>query len=295
MSYDIKSFKSLAQQMNNRIYTDYFYRLMLLSKALFEWHNLPNGINEKWIEEYLFSYGECLFYKDPNIGFMVTKMAETGKLNYYNEPTNVTPYAVDYLYEGQQLVNNENCVIIRNNDDSIPTYPTIQLYAYKLMNIDRTIDVNIQNQKTPVIITCSDKQKLTMKNVINQRNENEIAIYSDKGLDLSQIKVLNLNIPVVFDKLQIQKHAVWNECMTFLGVNNANQDKRERLVVNEVSANDEQVKASGDVMLKAREHACKLINDMFGTNIYVTRRTLNIDENSPIEDDIEGVDIDVNS
>ena len=163
---------------------------MLLSKSLFEWHNLPNEINEKWIEEYLFTNGECLFYKDPNIGFMVTKMADTGKLNYYNEPTKVTPYAVDYLYKGEQLINNENCVIIRNNDNSIPTYPTIQLFSQKLTNIDRTIDINIMNQKTPIVIACTDKQKLSMKQVINQRNENEIAIYGDKNLDLNQIKLL---------------------------------------------------------------------------------------------------------
>ena len=62
--------------------------------------------------------------------------------------------------------------------------------------------------------------------------------------------------------------------MTFLGVNNANMDKRERLVTNEVEANNQQVQASEDVMLKARERACKLINKMFGTNIKVTRRNL---------------------
>ncbi len=288
--YNLKSFKSVANQINNRIYTDYFYRLMLISKSLFEWHNLPDEINEKWIERYLFTEGECLFYKDPNLGYMVTKLAPTGNLNYYDEPTNVQPYAVNYEYEGSQLVNNENCVIIRNNDDAIPTFPTIQLYAYDLTNIKRTIDVNINAQKTPLVITCSDKQKLSLKNVVNQRNENEIAIYGDKNLDISQIKVLDLKAPVVFDKLQIQKHAIWNECMTFLGINNANQDKRERLVTDEVSANNEQVKASEDVMLKAREHACKLINKMFGLNVWVERRSLetpNIDE---IEED-KNIDI----
>jgi hypothetical protein len=282
--YKIKSYKSVAQSINNRIYTDYFYRLMLISKSLFEWHNLPNGIDERWIERYLFTEGECIFYKDPNLGLMVTKMGDTGPLNYYDEPTNVMPYAFNYTYNGPQLINNENCVIIRNNDDGVPTLPTIQIYAQKLTNIDRTIDVNIENQKTPVVILCSDKQKLSMKQVINQRNQNEIAIYGDKNLDLSQIKTLDLRSPIVFDKLQIQKHSVWNECMTFLGINNANQDKRERLVTDEVSANDEQVRASEDTMLKTREHACKLINKMFGTNIYVTRRRLE----NPIIEESEG-------
>lgn len=274
MKYDLLSYKNITKTLNDRIFTDYFYRLSLISKALFKWNNLPNGIDEKWIEQYLFSSGACIFYKDPVVGFMVAKMGENGPLNYYDEPTDLIPIAPNYIYTGTQLINNENAIIIRNNDDMLPTAPTIKIYSAKLTNIDRTIDVNINQMKMPIIITCSDKQRLTLKNLITQKNDNEPVIYGDKNLDLNAISVLKTDAPIVFDKLQIQKHAIWNECMTFLGINNANQDKRERLVVNEVSANNEQVKASEDVMLKARERACELINKMFGLNISVERRTL---------------------
>lgn len=274
MEYQLKQMKSVSNRLNNRIFTDYFFRLMLISRSLFEWKNLPNGIDEKWIERFLFTDGACIFYKDPEKGFMVAKMGLRGNLNYYSEPTGVYPIAPNYVYDGPELTNNINAIIIRNNDDMIPTFPTIEIYAYKLANIDRTIDVNIQNQKTPLIVKCSDKQKLSLKQAISQRNENEFVIYADKNLDLSGVEVLKTESPVVFDKLQIQKNHVWNECMTFLGVNNANMDKRERLVADEVGANDEQVKASEDVMLKARELACKLINEMFDLNISVKRRDL---------------------
>lgn len=282
-NYPILGYKSMAKLLNDRIVTDYFYRLMLISKALFKWENLPNGIDEKWIERYLFTEGACLFYKDPTLGFMVAKMGENGMLNAYDEPTEVFPYATNYIYEGEQLINNSNCIIIRNNDDMIPTAPTIQLYAYKLTNIDRTIDTNIMAQKMPIVVKCTDKQKLSLKQAMNQRNDNEPVIYADKGLNTEEIQVLKTDAPIVFDKLQIQKHAVWNECMTFLGVNNANMDKRERLVTNEVEANNQQVQASEDVMLKARERACKLINKMFGTNIKVTRRNLSKTEITTLE------------
>ena len=278
MNYDLKNFtmsyKSFARTLNDRVLTDYFIRLMLLSRALFKWENLPNGLDEKWIERYLFTEGACLFYKDPTYGFMVAKMDETGALNYYDEPTSVRPYATNYIYEGEELINNENCIIIRNNDEMLPTAPTIQLYSYDLTNIKRTIDVNIIAQKTPVIVKCSDKKKLSLKQAIAQRNDNEPVIYADKNLDLNDIEVLDLKPPVVFPQLQIQKHAVWNEVMTFLGINNANMDKRERLVDDEVQANNEQVKASEDIFLKARQEACKRINEMFGLNIKVSRRDL---------------------
>ena len=271
----LMSYKGFSKQLNDRTLSDYFYRLMLISRSLFKWENLPNGLDEKWIERYLFCEGSCLFFKDPNLGFVVTNWGCNGTYNMYDEPTNVVPIAVNYIYEGDEpLINNENCVIIRNNDDMLPTSPTIQNYAYKLTNIDRTIDTNIMAMKIPTIIKCSDKQKLSLKQTINQRNDNEPVIYGDKQLDTTEISALKIDAPIVFDKLQIQKHAVWNECMTFLGINNANMDKRERLVDDEVQANNEQVQACEDVMLKARKMACKRINDIFGTNISVSRRKL---------------------
>ena len=273
-NYDLMSYKGFSKQLNDRTLSDYFYRLMLISRSLFKWENLPNGLDEKWIERYLFCEGSCLFFKDPNLGFVVTHWGCDGTYNMYDEPTNVVPIAVNYIYEGEQLINNENAVIIRNNDDMLPTSPTIQMYAYKLTNVDRTIDTNIMAMKIPTIIKCSDKQKLSLKQTINQRNDNEPVIYGDKGLDTTEISSLKIDAPIVFDKLQIQKHSIWNECMTFLGINNANMDKRERLVDDEVQANNEQVQACEDVMLKARQKAVEQINEVFGTNIRVTRRKL---------------------
>lgn len=287
--YELMSMRSIAQQLNDRVFTDYYTRLMLIARALFKWNNLPNGLDEKWIERYLFRDGSCIFYKDTVLGLMVAGTGYAGPLNAYSEPTLLQPIAPNYMYEGPELMNNENAVIIRNNDDMVPTAPTIQLYAMRLTDIDRTITTNVIAQKIPLIIKTSNRQLQTFKNVIRQRNDNEPVIYGDKSLDTTEaIQVLKTNAPIVFDKLEVQKHMVWNECMSFLGVNNANMDKRERVVTGEVEANDEQIRASEDVMLKARQKAAELINGIFGTNISVERRTLDV----PIPEDInEDVDI----
>ena len=273
LKYKLMSYKSAAESMNDRVFTDYYIRLMLIARSLFKWEGLPEGMDERWIEKYLFTEGACIFLKDPNLGFAIAKLGLDGPLNEYDDPTDLRPIFYNYVYAGPQLVNDENAVIIRNNDDMVPTAPTIQLYALKIANIDRTIDVNVHQQKTPVIIRCSERQKLSLKQVIVKRNDNEHVIFGDKNLDLSGIEVLNTQAPIVFDKLEIQKHMVYNECMTFLGVNNANMDKRERVVTGEVSANDQQVQANEDVALKARERAAERINEIFGLNISVHRRT----------------------
>lgn len=273
--YDVISMKTIAQQLTNRTYTDYYYRLMLLARSVFKWENLPNGMDEKWIERFLFNEGQCMFFKDEKTGFMVTKCTASGELNFYDEPTTLHPVATNYN-DNKARTNNKDCVIIRNNDESIPTSPTIQLYALKLAEISRTIDINVNAQKTPVLILCSEKQKLTMKNVFKQWNGFEPVIYGDKNLDIEGIKSLKIDAPIVFDKLQYQKHSVWNECMTFLGINNANQDKRERLVDDEVRANNDQIEHSALIMLKARERACEQINEIFNLNIKVSMRKIDI-------------------
>lgn len=272
-SYKLLSYKSVAQMANNMTFSYYYYKLMLIARSLFKWEGLPNNMDERWIEKYLFTSGKCIFYKDPTLGYMVAGFGQEGGINCYGDPTSVYPVAENYVYEGPKLVNRENCIVIRNNDLMLPTFPTVRHYSYKLTNIDRAIDVNIEAQKTPILVRCSEKQKLSLKNAINQRRDNEPVIWTaDTGNIGDMVDTLSLNAPAVFKDLQTQKHMILNEVFTDFGINNANMDKKERMVANEVEANNEQVKASEDVMLKARERACEEINRIFGTHISVRRR-----------------------
>ena len=284
-NYQLLSYKSVAQFSNNITFSYYYYKLMLIIRNLFDWENLPNNMEARWIERYLFADGKCIFYKDPTLGFMVAGYGQNGSVNCYDDPTLVNPIAPNYTYNGEQLINGENCYVIRNNDLMLPEFAVVRYYAYKLCNLDRAIDVNIEAQKTPTLVTCTDKQRLSLKQAINQRKDNEPVIYADNSFDKDMISTIDLNPPMVFKDLQLQKHMILNEFFTDIGINNANMDKRERMVANEVEANNEQVKASEDVMLKSREEAVKQINKIFGLNIKVSRRKL--DEMPEYKDIIE--------
>ena len=273
-NYKLLSYKSVAQFSNNITFSYYYYKMMLIVRNLFEWEGLPNNMEARWIERYLFSDGKCIFYKDPTMGFMVAGYGQNGSVNCYDDPTLVDPIAPNYTYNGEQLINGENCYVIRNNDLMLPEFSVVRYYAYKLANIDRAIDVNIEAVKTPVLVTCTDKQRLSLKQAINQRKDNEPVIYADNSFDKDMISTLDLKPTPVFKDLQVQKHMVINEFFTDIGINNANMDKKERMVSTEVEANDEQVKASEDVLLLSREEACKQINRIFGLNIKVKRKEL---------------------
>lgn len=266
-------YKDAAHGLNQSTFSDYYHRLALLARSVFKWEGLPEGIKDRYIERYLFNQGRCIFFEDKTKGLMVTGATDGGWLNYYDEPTFFTPVATHYQ-RWQPLENHVACVEIRNNDEAIPTHRTIMQYAARLTDIQRTIDVNIMAQKTPAFIRATKNQKLTLVNMYAQWRGNEPLVMADENLIANPLEVLRTDAPVVFDKLHIEKNKLWNECMTFLGVNNANTDKRERLVDDEVQANNQQIELSAQVMLKAREDAAKEINRIFGTSIKVSMRTL---------------------
>ena len=262
--------KTLAKAISDATATDYYYRLSLLARSVFEWKNLPNGMDEKWIERFLFDHGKCVFFRDKMRGFMVAQCTEDGALNNYMEPVSVSPSGIDV--DPSPLKVGKECVLIRNNDDMIPTSFPVKLFAYRLAELTRTIDINVNAQKTPVLILTSEKQRLTMKNIYTQWNGFEPVIYGDKNLDTDSIRSLRTDAPIVFPQLQNQKQTLWNECLTFLGINNANTDKRERLITDEVLANNTHIDLSAECLLKARKRAAEQINKIFETEITVERR-----------------------
>ena len=270
METNILSMKSFGKTLSDYTFTDYYNRLMLLARSVFKWEGLPNGMNEKWIEKFLFHEGQCVVFNDAKRGLMVSQCTVADKVNNYGEPVGVMPHGIDI--DPVYLTVGKNCALIRNNDELIPTSFPVKLFAYRLAEISRTIDININSQKTPVLVVGSEKQRLSLKNLYNQWNGCEPVIFGDKNLDMDTLRVLKTDAPIVFPELQLQKQALWNECLTFLGINNANTEKRERLITDEVEANNNHIDLSADCLLKARQRAADEINKLFGTNITVSLR-----------------------
>lgn len=286
--------KTIAEIVNHTTFTDYYNRLRLLAKTMFEWCNVPDKINTRFIEDTLYHYGKCCFYDDPTFGLMVARCNTSNVMNIYNEPTDVHTYSTDPHYKTQTLKIGKECVLIRNNVEMIPTDFTIQQFAYRLYEAQRSIDVNIGNQKFPALILCNQNQLFSFKKVFQDVQANEPVIFADKNMNPEAIKSINMEIPFVADKLTIQKHEIWNECMSFLGLNNANTDKKERLITDEVNSNNELIEMMSQVMLAERQRACDEINKLFGTNIGVKLRNYIAKEEKDEIDEprVNGGDID---
>ena len=255
--------------MNNRTYGEYLERLTELSISMFEWKNLPDSIDERFLELTLFGDGQAVFFKDEELGFLCLQVAMNGGFNVYRVPIRRRAYAVNGY---QRNLDDKNSVIIYNNYLRTNSVNMVKIYSKRLYNLDRIIDVNANAQKTPVLLQGSEMQRLTLLNLYKEYDGNAPVIFGDKNLDINGLKCITTEAPYVADKIYTLKTQIWNEALTYLGISNLNIQKKERLVSDEVIRNQGGTIASRYSRLQARRNACEEINKMFGLEIEVDYR-----------------------
>lgn len=261
--------QSEAFLQNQITYLQYVNRLTELSISMFDWKNLPDTIDARFLELALFNDGMAVFFKDEVMGYLGLQVMIEGALDVYRIPITRTAFAQNGY---QMKLDQSNSVIIFNNMLHTNSILDVQEMSKRLYEIQRTIDVNVTQQKTPNIVTCTENQRLVMKNLYAQYMGNEPFIFGDKNLDLSGIKTLDTTSPYVADKLYDLKTQYWNEALTYLGISNVNTVKKERMISDEVQRNLGGTIASRYSRLLMRQQACEQINKMFGLNISVDYR-----------------------
>ena len=259
--------------LNTETYLNYLERLKQVAISQFEWLNLPSSMNAQFLERCLYEFGKASLLKTKDYGFINAKAVGSSDLNIYMLPSSINCFSTDSLNEDRKLYNGfldeetseyDYCVLVKNNQDMIPTEPTLRLFAWRLYEAERTCDVNIKAQKTPVLIVGDESLKLAMKNLFEKYEGNEPVIYADKKqLGTDTLRALKTDAPFIADKVMEYKKEIWNEALTFLGINNINVEKRERLVKEEANANNELVNLNLQNRLLVRKEACKQFNELF--------------------------------
>lgn len=250
---------------NTYNYRYYYDRLKELAMAMFEWKNMPESIDTRYIEHILFHQPMAIFFKDEVLDYLCLKCSIQGKLNVYNIPVRRRAYANNQY--NKELTDKDSVIIYNNMVRTCPIN-SVAMYAEKLTMIDRIIDVNVNAQKTPVLIQCNENERLTMEQLYMKYEGNMPFIFANDNFDASNLKVLNTGAPYLADRLLQLKIQLWNEALTMLGISNTNYVKKERLISDEVIRNNGGTIASRYSRLEARRYACKEINKMFGLDVW---------------------------
>lgn len=272
-------------KINSTEFMIYYTQLLELRISMFEWKNIPDTMDERYLELCLYSDGRAIVFEDPVIGLVNMRVAAGGTLDIYNNPTMRTAYASNNY---NAVLSDKESVLVYNNRLRSASLPLIEEYARKLYELDRIIEVNAKAQKTPILISCDEKQRLTMKNLYMKYEGNEPFIFGDKNISTTPIKVISTGAPYVAEQIQILKTQIWNEALTRLGISNISLVKKERFLKDEVSRNQGSIVASRYSSLLARRKAADQINVMFPK--YFEKAPLEVNFREDYQSIIGGVD-----
>lgn len=273
-----KTFFGESARKNTEQYGQYLMMLTELAISMFDWHNVPDSVNLRFLELTLFGSGHAVFFRDEDLTgdtglpesdrtdgtYLALQVSMNGRLNVYREPVDYAAYATTGYFKP---LNNSNSVIIYNNLLHTDSMLITRIFARRLYNLDRIIDVNSNAQKTPVALICDESERLTYINLFKEIDGNAPVIFGTKNLDLNNIKSINMNAPYVADRLYELKTQYWNEALTYLGITNTSYQKRERLISDEVTRSQGGTLANRYSRLQTRQTACEQINNMFGLNM----------------------------
>lgn len=266
------AYKSQAQIENNICFYELFNRYSNLAITRYQWEGLPNSVSERYLNTALYLYGQAAFFFDDAMGWMALPCTVAGEYNAYYEPLRVNAFSFNY----SRFLRAEDFVYIRNNPSCTPTAYLVFEYTRRMADVLRTIDVLTRKMKQPYMILCDEKEKLTIENTFKKVLDNEQLVIGSKNFNLEQkmfdLKNLELraDIPALWDSY----HTLQSTLCAGLGIETTGQEKRERLLNDEVNANNMFTAMSIEVNIKELEHACEEINRKFGLNISVSAKDI---------------------
>ena len=251
-------------------YDFYYDKIKELSISVFDWQNVPDGIDVRYLELMLFDRGSVIFFKDEEMDrYLCLPYADQGPFNIYRLPLVRRAFA-DNSYNRKLSIDNS--VIIFNNVIRTPSVRDARIFARRLAKFDEVIDINVNAQKTPILIRCSEKERLSLENLYMNYDGGIPVIFGDQELSAQPLSAIMTQAPYVADKIYDLKTKFWNEMLTFKGISNLNIQKKERLITDEVQRSQGGTIASRYSGLMMRQQACDEINKMFGLDLWCEYR-----------------------
>lgn len=268
----MKKYHPSPEYLNSETYMYYFDRLCNLALNTIEWTGLPETVNLRWLELIINISGRAIIFEDDVYGFVGLRCANQGPIDIYNEPIKRIGIAASGYTS--KIKDSTNSVIIYNNYMRCPTQYSLHMFARRLSELDRTIDVNVKAQKTPVLITCDENERLTMLNAYKKYDGNTPVIFGSRAMSANKIEAITTTAEFVSDKLQLLKQQIWNEALSYLGIENVPQIKKSNLAGDEVEKNTAGIMYEKYVRINARKQAADQMNALWDWDCDVNFRSI---------------------
>ena len=262
--------KNGISQINNIKTTD-MYRRQFVSLAM-NVFNIKN-LNEyapfmdySYVNQELVYKGRIAFFMDEYLGLLALPFVNIGKLDLYGLPINIQVIGKNGYT--RKLTRDEYVIMWDNRSKQALIYDILQ-YSERIAQIQRTMDINIAQQRCPRIWKTKTENLKTIQDVIDGISANNEAIVTYDTLELDDTTAILEPAPFVADKLSEQKDKIWNEFLRLIGVANSSFEKKERNIKDEIFISQAGTIASRFTRFNSRVDAIDKINKKWNLNLEV--------------------------
>ena len=258
-----------VEGLNNTSYFYYFNKLLKMIYAIFKFDNIPDNWNMPYFKEHLFLDG-VVCVTDTDFGVIPLQTGRSG-INVYGQPTDFI-ISNPVLGTLQGKIDKDGVMIYLSilGGHYVSLVPLISRYATLLSEVDGSLQTSLINSRIAHVFSASSQAQLkTMQKVYDDISKGKPAVFIRKNPDESNDHVLFNNVRQSFigTELLDTKRSLLNEFMSEIGINNANTQKKERLITGEVDSNKSELSANINEWYENLKNCINKVNDMYSLNI----------------------------
>lgn len=259
----------LSQISNIKTTEMYKRQFVSLAENVFNIKNLDKYapfMDYSYVNQELVYKGKIAFFMDEYLGLLALPYVNLGKLDLYGRPIDIQVIGRNGY---TRKLNFGDYVIMWDNRSKQALIYDILQYAERTAQIQRTIDINIAQQRTNRVWKTKSENKKTIEDLIDGISANNEAILTYDNIDLDETTGILAPAPFVADKLSEQKDKIWNEFLRLIGVANSSFQKKERNIRDEIFISQAGTIASRFTRFNSRVDAIDKINKLWNLKLEV--------------------------
>lgn len=282
--------RKMADIKNYVEFIDTFASNVLKALARYDIEGLPETCDIRVVKESLLFHGSvCFFEKEGNIlalpcapdsdltlngdiktGYVYGRNGYNQKVGLYIKGADEAPI-LEKTYSLSK--SNPKGVFVRENEMRYPFVNYALSYAMRMSDTMRALDVVRENIKQPFVVVCEESLINTVKKYFEDKKANvdkivSSGIFPADKISITEIPVLPESIKTCTDLIEWYTNRYDQLCGFY---NNANPDKKERLLVDEVNANNDSTDKLMQHTIDYLQSELDFVNKIFGLSLEVKK------------------------
>lgn len=253
------------------------YRRYLLQEAvsMYRCIDFPDSMRENIFLYDILIKGTASILNAPEYG-IIGKNAPFIGFDIYKAPTQIRMTVTDQnASHTYTRTIGEDCALVKMNEDYSGVYDLICNYAEQFAMIDQAESSNLNAMRWSKVYKAASKGEAeSVKKAVDEILSGKPAVFIGEDNPAAAGEWFNdsLRSSYIIDLLTADRAAIKNRFNTDFGIPNTNAEKKERLIVDEVNANNVETFCKADLWIDNINAGLAVANELFGTEMRVERR-----------------------